>query len=266
MIVENQLLIDEVQKANINIERVAYVKANPRWNRDSHKIINNMFYLVTEGEADIWCNGTHIPMKPGNIYIIPKDTIRAYNCPQYMEKLYFYAHMQSSNGIEIPIAPPGGYVLSGREEMISKMTALYQKKDYQSAILLRLYIEQIVSEVFSRFSSKPTIQDYSSLIRSVLQIIADAPHLSLSADSLAEQTHSSPSLLRKRFKEEVGISLGKFIQSQVLSSAMYDMHNHKLTLQEISSKYGFCDQFYFSRLFSAHYGMSPSRYRKEHIM
>ncbi|MBQ3219724.1 MAG: AraC family transcriptional regulator, partial [Clostridia bacterium] len=41
---------------------------------------------------------------------------------------------------------------------------------------------------------------------------------------------------------------------------------NKITIREISDRYNFYDQFYFSRCFKKRYGISPTEYRKIKII
>jgi AraC-like DNA-binding protein len=89
--------------------------------------------------------------------------------------------------------------------------------------------------------------------------------MSHTAASLASKINISPSHLRSVFSKEIGMSVTKYVRIKVLESAEGDLENDKLTVKEIANKYGFCDQFYFTRLFTEHFGQPPSKYRKKNI-
>jgi two-component system response regulator YesN len=65
------------------------------------------------------------------------------------------------------------------------------------------------------------------------------------------------------FKEEYGISPSKYIGELRLSMAKKLMQsNPDILTKDVSEMVGFSDAFYFSRVFKAHEGMSPSQYMK----
>jgi len=264
MILKNRLMINEIRYLKIDITWVAYAELTSKWKQKEHVLNKNMFSLITEGEVDIWCNGERVHMTPGNIYFLPKGCRRAYNCPNYVHQLYFYVELNSISAEQLSITPNRCAVLPNCTDLIDEMVSLYNKNDYHSAITLRLYMEQIVLEVMQQFPNKKNIQHHSPLINKVLHIISESPHLSLTAAVLSERTLSTVPYLRQRFKREMGISLGKYVQNQVLNATAQDILFSNYTLTEISAKYGFCDQFYFSRLFTAHFGIPPSKYAKEY--
>lgn len=76
---------------------------------------------------------------------------------------------------------------------------------------------------------------------------------------------SPTSHLRSVFSKEIGMSVTKYVRLKVLEAAEADLENDKLTVKEIANKYGFCDQFYFTRVFTEHFGQPPSKYRKKNI-
>ena len=65
---------------------------------------------------------------------------------------------------------------------------------------------------------------------------------------------------------ELGVSIGQYIDSQILFRAKLELELNKLSIAEISEKYGFCDQFYFSRFFKKHIGESPRQYKLHHVV
>lgn len=238
---------------------------NHNWHHATHRNNINLFYMIIEGEAEIWCNGRHIKMMKDNIYIVPSNVNFAFHCDKYCKKLYFKAKLVNSVGRELPVAPPEGLILTDYAKFIHKMVQLYQKNDYHSALALRAGAEEIILEAMRRTQEYP-IHYYSPIITDTLQTIHTAPHLSLSAAALAKPLFISPGHLRNLFSKEVGIPLIKYIRNQVLVSTSDELCSTNLSLKEISMKYGFYDQFHFSRLFTRHFGISPSDYRKTHII
>ncbi len=266
MIYTNQLLLNEIKKTYIDFRQFGYAELDSEWRGTTHIVKHDFFYMILAGEADIWCNGEHYRMTPGNIYVIPAGTLYNGICSEYCQKMYFYGNLLNSNREELAIAPPGCIVLPNRAEQNQKIYELYENTDYLSAYTLRVMAEQLVLEVMQQTNQNAPIITYSKNVRRVIRHIIDAPNMSLTASTLAKKFNLSPSQLHNLFAKEVGITVGKYVRSKVLSAAEADLKNESLSIKDISNKYGFCDQFYFSRLFSEHFGISPSRYRKEHII
>ena len=72
----------------------------------------------------------------------------------------------------------------------------------------------------------------------------------------------SKSTLLTTFKKKYGITVNAYLTELRLEQAATLLHNDKLSIAEIASEVGFSDQSYFSKVFSAKYGTSPTEYRR----
>ena len=264
-IVENTELLHEIKHLKMRILFMGQAHLTPVWSREEYINNVNHIYLITEGEAEIWCNGHHIKITKGNIYFIPTGAVFAHRCDNECKKLYCKIKLLNSLGEELPIVPPEGLTLTGREAQIEEMVRLYQKTDYRSALALHAAVEGLVAEAMEQ-GEEQAIRGYSPIIADTLKIIHGEPHLALSATALAQRFSLSAGHLRNQFSKEVGTPIAKYVHKQVLSACEEDLRKQKLTLHEIAAKYGFCDQGHFSRLFTEYCGISPTKYRKHNIV
>lgn len=264
---QNHRLIQESNKLRLDVSRAAYVELDSTWKY--HKNSSAYFtrvYFVTEGEADILCDNKPYKLMPGNIYVIPGGTPFCYDCKERLCKLYFQINLISSMGEDIPIAPKGCIVLKNRMEDIRRIVELYYKKDYGAALAVRQMVERVLCEAMQCSGSTLPIPHYSAPIRKILRLMGEAPSMVLTVPILAEKVYLSPAVFQKKFRQEVGMTPIKYLRQRVIAAAEKDLKATDLSLREISEKYGFCDQFHFSRIFTERTGIPPSRYRKEYII
>lgn len=87
----------------------------------------------------------------------------------------------------------------------------------------------------------------------------------ISLSVLSRKFGCSNSTLMKRFKAEYDTTIADYITEVRLKNAANLLITSGYSVKEISAKCGFTDQNYFSRQFSAIYGISPSSYRKNHL-
>ena len=78
---------------------------------------------------------------------------------------------------------------------------------------------------------------------------------------LAERFYVSESVLTRRFKKEVGMSIGEYVNDIIFTNAEKMLLKPDWSIGEISRNLGFCDQFYFSRRFKQRYHCTPYEYR-----
>lgn len=90
--------------------------------------------------------------------------------------------------------------------------------------------------------------------------IADS---SYSVDALAKDLHLSTSQLYRKMIALTGQSTSKFFRSVQLKNATALLQNSDLNISEIAYQSGFNEPAYFSRVFTAKYGISPSQYREK---
>lgn len=96
----------------------------------------------------------------------------------------------------------------------------------------------------------------------VLVYINNHLNSKITLTSLAELTGYSPFHLHKVLSEELGVSVGKYIQQQRLHAAAYLLALTRLPLDDIKSLVGFEDSSAFGRAFRTLYQVSPLQYRK----
>ena len=65
------------------------------------------------------------------------------------------------------------------------------------------------------------------------------------------------------FKRVMGKSPNEYIIDLRLQFAKNLIENTNMSIRQISERVGYCDPYFFSRLFKKHFGVSPQGYRKE---
>ena len=68
--------------------------------------------------------------------------------------------------------------------------------------------------------------------------------------------------LSRCFSRDFGIPLKTFLMRELVSTAERYLLAGELSVKEISDLFEFSSEFYFSRFFKRHKGVSPSEFRK----
>ena len=74
----------------------------------------------------------------------------------------------------------------------------------------------------------------------------------------------SRSWLYRAFLETFGVSPAVYLRSRRLTCAAKLLTDTKMNISRVAGAVGYQDALYFSKAFSAHYGLSPSAYRARH--
>ena len=101
-------------------------------------------------------------------------------------------------------------------------------------------------------------------LRDLLNDIARRPHRALSLTEAAASTHWSSGYLSKMFKSVTGCTFVSYLMQWRISRAKLMLASTQMPVRKIAAELDFNQVNYFSRVFRAHTGMSPSEYRRQH--
>lgn len=107
-----------------------------------------------------------------------------------------------------------------------------------------------------------TYDNYSYLIRSVVNYINQHLSSELSLATLAAEFDKNASYLSNEFKKEVGDTLTTYINKHRILASLRYFNTTDMSVAEVSVAVGYTDMGYFSRLFRKHVGQSPREYKK----
>ena len=85
----------------------------------------------------------------------------------------------------------------------------------------------------------------------------------ISIKDICEAVGYSKSTILASFKKEYSTTVNNYLTSLRLERSKKMLENQNTTINEIALRCGFSDQSYFSKVFSAKYGITPTDYRKD---
>lgn len=263
-IINHSGILHNTNTINMDIYEIAHAKIDTDW-VDEHVCSGyTRIYMIIDGRAKISHKDTVITMRPGNIYIIPSGVDFSYCCDKYMEKLYFHVGVTFLEGYDLLKELNSFIILENMSEIILKMKNYIFDNSIYSFIAIKSCLYNIINEsiVNSDLLKQPVLK-YSPIVKNTLKYIQDNLSVKLLVSEIADKMYISSSKLQKTFKNEVGVSIGKYIDDSLMFIAEQELRKGKKSLKEISDMLGYCDQFYFSRKFSKKYGIAPLKYKNK---
>ena len=106
-------------------------------------------------------------------------------------------------------------------------------------------------------STKPTVAELAK------RYISENVHKKICITDICNELGCSKSTLLTTFKSKYGITVNTYITESKLDRSVHLLLEEDMTISEIAAETGFSDQSYFSKVFSAKYGIPPSEYRLE---
>lgn len=126
---------------------------------------------------------------------------------------------------------------------------------------LRAYIDDLIKCIFSR----PEIyisNKYSRLVNQTISYIMLNYHLPITIDLITKKLHTSRTPLLRLFKRETGKTFNDFLREYRIKIAEDLIKSGNYKIYEVSSRVGYQDVKYFSKIFKKITGYSPSDYPK----
>lgn len=263
-IYRNPELLTYMNRFALRILEYGDVDADTTWQAQGVCSSFSRLYLVTGGEGILHREEGDVLLLPGHAYLIPAGLRYSYGTSTHLHKLFFHFNLVRPDGYDyfhrfgkvadVPLS------LQDAEEL---RLLFYGKGIFSDAIITKLYISRILSEILSAYPYCPTdAEGFSARTATALSYIGEHLSATLMVREVANALFVSEGTLTGNFKREVGCSVSRYIEDRVLQVAEEKLVCTDNTIGEIAAACGFCDPFYFSRRFHAVYGMSPTHYRQ----
>ena len=212
------------------------------------------FYVVSD-------KGKRTEFKEGGVYLIPSGYSYTYGCTSENEHLYFHIRLYGFDSIDLlgRFKEPTSCDVCIDIERLSKMIGSH---GVTATLVITGEIYRAIAQLAVNSRGLLDIPIYSPAINSAINYISNNLSVKLSITEISETVRFARSTLSGKFRREVGMSIGEYIDYRIMLSASQKLISESLSIREISDFYGFSDQFYFSRRFKKSFGISPQQYRK----
>lgn len=159
-------------------------------------------------------------------------------------------------------AIPGGADM----ERVYQLTDLYVMECEQMQSIEEVHRLQYIMlmDFCQRVNDAKIPKGISAEIYRCMNYIRNHTNTMITVEEIASQVHRSPSYLTRRFKAEIGKTIGEYMTECKLEEACEMLVYSDQSLSQISAYLGYSSQSYFQNLFRKHYGITPMNYRKKH--
>ncbi|MGI2297071.1 response regulator transcription factor [Paenibacillus sp. GXUN7292] len=160
----------------------------------------------------------------------------------------------------IPLSSNRVYIRDPEQFELSKKNILHSK---DSQAFLNYAVHAFECLFLTEKTAEVTV--YKKEIVDVINYIEERYKDKLTLETIANYVNFSENHLCRVFKEQVGTSLINYINHVRMGRAADLIMQGYTYMKEVASLVGISDQFYFSRLFKKHFGVSPTEYKAQQL-
>lgn len=257
---------------------------------------DHVFTYIEQGEAEFILEGVRYQLGAGDAIIMPPLMVHLIQSTSKLPLIQYIVHFdlhsteQRRKWNEISIKLPEQKSLPHVEKLfqtiepvshIQPADQLYMKRRFltlqqlfttkppYSDLQMKGILLELIALFFHNQTQQATLQGkqtrgWASIQLSIHYIYANYHLTSLDREAIAKHVGLSPNHLSYLFKEQLGISIYKFINSIRIDHAKKRILENQLSLTFIAEEVGFSSIYSFSRAFKSAVGMSASQFYTMH--
>ncbi|MBQ2967280.1 MAG: helix-turn-helix transcriptional regulator [Clostridia bacterium] len=259
-ILTNPNLCKYVNRIRLTVLHCGYATVGKEWTGTVRNPVYSRLYYAKDGEAIIGTDKQKIHLMPGNWYLLPAGVTFDFDCEKSFSHIFFHIKLFDYDEVDLlrNVTQPIWLEMEV-DESICRNIGSNKINDW---LKVRQSVDAVLLKMLDAHGILVESEDYSPCIFKALQYIKQNLSMQLTISNIAEGIFVSKSTLTKRFQKELSMSVNQYIHDTVMFQAVQLLRSTDMTVLAVSEKFGFSDQFYFSRCFKAKFGMSPREFRK----
>lgn len=247
---------------DLSIYFYGYAKLDHQWHGQNSALPVDRLYIPKSGTAVIGVGPQKLEMRAGYAYLIPAETPMDFVCEGEMEKLYFHFNLFRSDRYDALSGLNRIYEIPYPVEAYEPLFRQGMNGEIWDTMIIKAQFYDILARFQKAYNLiSEHIPVYSKTVLNTIAYIQENLSATLHLEDLAKRCYVSRSTLTDVFRKEVGISLGKYIDDQLIASAQRQLCQSSASIGQISNSLGYSNQCYFSRRFKQICGMTPQVYR-----
>lgn len=263
----NTVLCEKANRIKLGLLCFGHAKVGKEWNGKIYNSIHSRLYYIVNGNAYIiTANNDKIVFEPGYWYLIPSGCSFVYGCDTSMEHLYFHLKLHDVDGLDLLSKFPSPVRQKTNNDKSDFFIGLLPSDNMLNSMKIHNEVYSVLISVLEKYDLNLKNKELSPCVTKAIRYIKQHLSVQLQVDDIAKHAYVSRSTLTKKFNKELSMSIIDYIYNSIMFEAGQLLSNSNISVLAVSEKFGFSDQFYFSKRFKAKFGMSPREYRKMPII
>lgn len=259
----NTVLCESINHVHLHLFYYGRTLANSSWKGNVPNPVYSRLFYATDGCANITIDGQTKVITKGNWYLFPAGVSFDYSCQSTFDHLFFHFKLCDLDGIDLLSSCKEICSVPMPDSELLFWDSGLNKTNLIDGISLKVALYHLLFKFITKYNIDVQHKNFSPCVANAIRYIKQNLSLNLSLEQIAEHVFVSKSSLSKKFAKELSLPVHKFVMETVMAEAVILLTKSDLSIMAISEKLGFCDQFYFSRLFKQRFGIPPLEYKKQ---
>ncbi len=237
----------------------------PDWN---WSCIQTPFWRCLWNSQPGWkvvCDGESVPLGPDHWVVIPPETSFEAVGNNMLNHFFLEFTTPFSHNRFLPKVHSFGTDEPSLSTIHEIATLQTESMDGTAVRRSSCLMTQLACSILSRIPDediKHPPQD--SRIRDIMDFLENHTGRTFSNVELAQQARLSTNAFIRLFREQVDASPQQWHCRRRIEVACSLLHRSNLTIDEIAQQTGFCDRYYFSKVFKQYRQVAPGAFRDTH--
>lgn len=233
------------------------------------------FYMNDRDGAAIDLVDSTFPFRARRLYLVPAEVF--FSCRSEESFHHFYVHFDvlglaralKQQLFSAPIELAQSATLEKETRALAKIaqsaggsTPDFATQYRVQALIVRAFAHHLQTLDPHQMESLEHSSAHQSQVAPALEYIEKNLANKITNAILARLCRLSEDHFARRFREIIGQTPGEFIRQRRVAIASQELLFSADSIEEIASRCGFGNRFYFSRVFASEMGMPPAAYRK----
>lgn len=261
----------------------------PAPNKHFHRISNEyILYMIRDGHMILVENDITYQLYPGNILLL-EPSLPHYGISVNSLIEYSFIHISLENNItewdqdenhklmkqilmyKNMIFPPELFqdIVQSYEELKNAYHSTSPYRDSKMRNLFNLYLIKLLeSQTNIALVSTNINQNTAHLTRkfssgNLSDYLRQNSQKTIRSHDLEKAFHHNFDYMNRIFKADYGMTIFQYLEDYRIAEAKKLLQTHAFSISQIAETLGFCNTYYFSRVFKKKTGVAPSLWKKE---
>lgn len=246
-------------------------------------ISKNLFVFMINGNAVFRIENSDYDISAGDILIIPAETLYSAKTESFCEYFFFHFSGKIERAETVPNFNPIDNSFSFNLPERGHERIFFDLKSSDNAVFDKIYTSIINCVEYRSYSThsgrllfdaeffkimlmlgeieEKTHNNIPPILDKMITYIKKNLTKPLSLSDVSLQCSVSAPYAARVFKKHLNMTAAEYINSEKLYYACELIKNTSMNISEIADYLGYCDVFYFSKIFKRKFGKSPSKFR-----